>query len=149
MLGLIQVSAWRSYLHKSGYLAYPKTPKDLCSLSGSALDESITKLEETGLENANLYIKASCQQTNINLPYVYVTPSERQKAEGVCRLEKSKVIDKVQEKISTIQDTSIKSLYSKEVKEMKTNTNKSKEDFVSLYYELKELKQCEATGGEV
>ena len=67
MLGLIQVSAWRSYLRKSGYLAYPKTPKDLCSLSGSTLDESITKLEETGLENENLYIKASCQQTNINL----------------------------------------------------------------------------------
>ena len=55
MSGLIQVSACWSYLRRSAYLAYPKTPKDLCSLSGSALDESIIKLQETGLANEILY----------------------------------------------------------------------------------------------
>ena len=74
-----------------------------------------------------------------------MTPSKHQKAKGVCRLGKSKV----QEKISTIQDTSIEKPLLRKVKEMKINTNKSKEDFVSLYYELEELKQCEATGAEV
>ena len=50
MFSLIQVSAWRSYLRRSGFLASTKTPKECCSPSGSALDESISRLEETGPE---------------------------------------------------------------------------------------------------
>ena len=43
----------------------------------------------------------------------------------------------------------MKRVYLKKVKVIKTNSNKSKEDFISLYYELEELKQCVATGGGV
>ena len=46
MFSLIQVSAWKSYLRRSGFLASTKTLKECGSPSGSALGESITRLED-------------------------------------------------------------------------------------------------------